>query len=85
MKYKVFIGDFPTFSYTSRSNVHNPSSPLPPLLFLFLTHQNQTRGHKREYPQLAVQEVTASDGAYIGQHSQGLGGQYADYFKRKRL
>ncbi|GLD73782.1 ribonucleoprotein PTB-binding 2 [Lates japonicus] len=45
---------------------------------------NQTRGHKREYPQLAVQEVTSSDGAYIGQHSQGLG-QYADYFKRKRL
>ncbi|XP_011613450.1 ribonucleoprotein PTB-binding 2 isoform X1 [Takifugu rubripes] len=48
-------------------------------------YQNQTRGHKREYPQLAVQEVTPSDGAYIGQHSQGLGGQYADYFKRKRL
>ncbi|XP_013768852.1 LOW QUALITY PROTEIN: ribonucleoprotein PTB-binding 2 [Pundamilia nyererei] len=48
-------------------------------------YYNQTRGHKREYPQLAVQEVTASDAAYIGQHSQGLGGQYADYFKRKRL
>ncbi|XP_047443611.1 ribonucleoprotein PTB-binding 2 isoform X2 [Mugil cephalus] len=48
-------------------------------------YYNQTRGHKREYPQLAVQEVPSSDGAYIGQHSQGLGGQYADYFKRKRL
>ncbi|XP_061634785.1 ribonucleoprotein PTB-binding 2 isoform X3 [Phyllopteryx taeniolatus] len=48
-------------------------------------YYNQTRGHKREYPQLAVQEVTSSDGGYIGQHSQGLGGQYADYFKRKRL
>ncbi|XP_034737004.1 ribonucleoprotein PTB-binding 2 [Etheostoma cragini] len=48
-------------------------------------YYNQTRGHKREYPQLAVQEVTSSDGTYIGQHSQGLGGQYADYFKRKRL
>ncbi|KAG7470261.1 hypothetical protein JOB18_033403 [Solea senegalensis] len=48
-------------------------------------YYNQTRGHKREYPQLAVQEVTSSEGAYIGQHSQGLGGQYADYFKRKRL
>ncbi|XP_051929346.1 ribonucleoprotein PTB-binding 2 [Hippocampus zosterae] len=48
-------------------------------------YYNQTRGHKREYPQLAVQEVTPSDGGYIGQHSQGLGGQYADYFKRKRL
>ncbi|XP_054646510.1 ribonucleoprotein PTB-binding 2 isoform X3 [Dunckerocampus dactyliophorus] len=48
-------------------------------------YYNQTRGHKREYPQLAVQDVTSSDGGYIGQHSQGLGGQYADYFKRKRL
>ncbi|XP_029001964.1 ribonucleoprotein PTB-binding 2 isoform X2 [Betta splendens] len=48
-------------------------------------YYNQTRGHKREYPQLVVQEVASSDGAYIGQHSQGLGGQYADYFKRKRL
>ncbi|XP_029939243.1 ribonucleoprotein PTB-binding 2 isoform X2 [Salarias fasciatus] len=48
-------------------------------------YYNQTRGHKREYPQLAVQEVASSDSAYIGQHSQGLGGQYADYFKRKRL
>ncbi|KAM6921096.1 ribonucleoprotein PTB-binding 2 [Xenentodon cancila] len=48
-------------------------------------YYNQTRGVKREYPQLAVQEVPPSEGAYIGQHSQGLGGQYADYFKRKRL
>ncbi|XP_056460089.1 ribonucleoprotein PTB-binding 2 [Gadus chalcogrammus] len=48
-------------------------------------YYNQARGQKREYPQLAVQEVTSSEGAYIGQHSQGLGGQYADYFKRKRL
>ncbi|KAI3368567.1 hypothetical protein L3Q82_025573, partial [Scortum barcoo] len=37
---------------------------------LHFTRSNQTRGHKREYPQLAVQEVTTSDGAYIGQHSQ---------------
>ncbi|KAM4628644.1 ribonucleoprotein PTB-binding 2 [Polymixia lowei] len=48
-------------------------------------YYNQARGQKREYPQLAMQEVTSSEGAYIGQHSQGLGGQYADYFKRKRL
>lgn len=48
-------------------------------------YYNQARGHKREYPQLAVPEAAPSEGAYIGQHSQGLGGQYADYFKRKRL
>ncbi|XP_041913230.1 LOW QUALITY PROTEIN: ribonucleoprotein PTB-binding 2 [Alosa sapidissima] len=44
----------------------------------------QARGQKREYPQLPVPEV-ASDGPYVGQHSQGLGGQYADYFKKKRI
>uniref|UniRef100_A0A1A7WYN1 Ribonucleoprotein PTB-binding 1 n=1 Tax=Iconisemion striatum TaxID=60296 RepID=A0A1A7WYN1_9TELE len=48
-------------------------------------YYNQTRGVKREYPQLAVQEAPPPEGSYIGQHSQGLGGQYADYFKRKRL
>ncbi|XP_063056346.1 ribonucleoprotein PTB-binding 2 [Engraulis encrasicolus] len=46
--------------------------------------QAQARGQKREYPQLQVAEV-AADGPYVGQHSQGLGGQYADYFKKKRI
>ncbi|XP_062854238.1 ribonucleoprotein PTB-binding 2 [Trichomycterus rosablanca] len=44
----------------------------------------QARGQKREYPTLPVQEVT-SEGPYVGQHSQGLGGQYADYFKKKKI
>ncbi|KTG41180.1 hypothetical protein cypCar_00000943 [Cyprinus carpio] len=46
--------------------------------------KSQTRGQKREYPTLPTQEVT-SEGPYVGQHSQGLGGQYADYFKKKRI
>ncbi|XP_017540077.1 ribonucleoprotein PTB-binding 2 isoform X2 [Pygocentrus nattereri] len=46
--------------------------------------KSQARGQKREYPALPVQEVP-SEGPYIGQHSQGLGGQYADYFKKKRI
>ncbi|KAM6962683.1 ribonucleoprotein PTB-binding 2 [Aplochiton taeniatus] len=45
-------------------------------------YYNQARGQKREYPQLALQEMTSE---YVGQHSQGLGGQYADYFKKKRI
>ncbi|XP_046713188.1 ribonucleoprotein PTB-binding 2 isoform X2 [Silurus meridionalis] len=45
---------------------------------------SNARGQKREYPTLAVQEVT-SEAPYVGQHSQGLGGQYADYFKKKRI
>ncbi|XP_066519437.1 ribonucleoprotein PTB-binding 2 [Hoplias malabaricus] len=47
-------------------------------------YYSQARGQKREYPALPVQEVN-SEGPYIGQHSQGLGGQYADYFKKKRI
>ncbi|XP_076871056.1 ribonucleoprotein PTB-binding 2 isoform X2 [Brachyhypopomus gauderio] len=47
-------------------------------------YYSQARGQKREYPTLPVQEVT-SEGPYVGQHSQGLGGQYADYFKKKRI
>ncbi|XP_051752266.1 ribonucleoprotein PTB-binding 2 isoform X3 [Ctenopharyngodon idella] len=46
--------------------------------------KSQARGQKREYPTLPTQEVT-SEGPYVGQHSQGLGGQYADYFKKKRI
>ncbi|XP_055068570.2 ribonucleoprotein PTB-binding 2 isoform X1 [Misgurnus anguillicaudatus] len=47
-------------------------------------YYSQARGQKREYPTLPTQEVT-SEGPYVGQHSQGLGGQYADYFKKKRI
>ncbi|KAL1022782.1 hypothetical protein UPYG_G00032230 [Umbra pygmaea] len=47
-------------------------------------YNQAARGQKREYPHLAGQDMT-SEGPYVGQHSQGLGGQYADYFKKKRL
>ncbi|KAI1892118.1 hypothetical protein AGOR_G00150670 [Albula goreensis] len=47
-------------------------------------YYSQARGQKREYSQLPAQD-SASDGAYVGQHSQGLGGQYADYYKKKRI
>ncbi|KAG9351032.1 hypothetical protein JZ751_024922 [Albula glossodonta] len=35
-------------------------------------YYSQARGQKREYSQLPAQD-SASDGAYVGQHSQGLG------------
>ncbi|XP_064190126.1 ribonucleoprotein PTB-binding 1 [Anguilla rostrata] len=47
-------------------------------------YYNQARGQKREYSQLPLQDA-GPDGAYVGQHSQGLGGQYADYYKKKRI
>ncbi|XP_015210992.1 ribonucleoprotein PTB-binding 2 isoform X2 [Lepisosteus oculatus] len=47
-------------------------------------YYNQSRGQKREFSQLPSQDM-ASDAGYVGQHSQGLGGQYADYYKKKRI
>ncbi|XP_064789062.1 ribonucleoprotein PTB-binding 2 [Oncorhynchus masou masou] len=68
------------------NNAHPPSSKsriTAPMNGTRLDNQT-TRGQKREYPHLAVHNMT-SEGAYVGQHSQGLGGQYADYFKKKRI
>ncbi|XP_033874945.3 ribonucleoprotein PTB-binding 2-like isoform X2 [Acipenser ruthenus] len=48
-------------------------------------YYNNSRGQKRDYSHLPSQEATPEEG-YVGQHSQGLGGQYADsYFKKKRI
>ncbi|XP_026887826.2 ribonucleoprotein PTB-binding 2 isoform X2 [Electrophorus electricus] len=72
---------------------HTPTHPSNPVTHAPSAHAvtdwnqyyySQARGQKREYPTLPVQEVT-SEGPYVGQHSQGLGGQYADYFKKKRI
>ncbi|XP_061739683.1 ribonucleoprotein PTB-binding 2 [Nerophis ophidion] len=76
-----FIGAQHSAAATSSPVTHPHTAPTDWSAYYY----NQTRGHKREYPQRAVQEVTSSDGGYVGQHSQGLGGQYADYYKRKRL
>ncbi|MBN3274244.1 RAVR2 protein, partial [Polyodon spathula] len=48
-------------------------------------YYSNSRGQKRDYSHLPSQEATPEEG-YVGQHSQGLGGQYADsYFKKKRI
>ncbi|XP_068082305.1 ribonucleoprotein PTB-binding 1 [Anabrus simplex] len=42
-------------------------------------------GQKRKYNRLLPSPEPSPEGNYIGQHSQGLGGHYADsYFKRKK-
>ncbi|XP_071275099.1 ribonucleoprotein PTB-binding 1 [Agelaius tricolor] len=42
--------------------------------------------HKRGSSQLLPSPEPSPEGAYVGQHSQGLGGHYADsYLKRKRI
>ncbi|KAM4598202.1 ribonucleoprotein PTB-binding 1 [Polymixia lowei] len=43
-------------------------------------------GHKRVFSRLIPSPEPSPEGGYVGQHSQGLGGHYADsYLKRKRL
>ncbi|XP_032939577.1 ribonucleoprotein PTB-binding 1 [Catharus ustulatus] len=43
-------------------------------------------GHKRGFSQLLPEPEPSPEGCYVGQHSQGLGGHYADsYLKRKRI
>ncbi|XP_010898371.2 ribonucleoprotein PTB-binding 1 isoform X2 [Esox lucius] len=43
-------------------------------------------GHKRLYSRLIPSPEPSPEGGYVGQHSQGLGGHYADsYLKRKRI
>ncbi|KAK2858155.1 hypothetical protein Q7C36_006074 [Tachysurus vachellii] len=77
----------PGFITPTHAHTHTPSAVTPTHSAHSVTDWSQyyyTRGQKREYPTLAVQEVT-TEGPYVGQHSQGLGGQYADYFKKKRI
>ncbi|GAB1293927.1 Ribonucleoprotein PTB-binding 1 [Apodemus speciosus] len=43
-------------------------------------------GHKRSSSHLLPSPEPSPEGSYVGQHSQGLGGHYADsYLKRKRI
>ncbi|KAM3656271.1 ribonucleoprotein PTB-binding 1 [Ammospiza maritima maritima] len=43
-------------------------------------------GHKRGFSHLLPSPEPSPEGSYVGQHSQGLGGHYADsYLKRKRI
>ncbi|MCJ8729734.1 hypothetical protein PDJAM_G00109930 [Pangasius djambal] len=77
----------PGFIAPTHAHTHTPSAVTHTHSAHSVTDWSQyyyARGQKREYPTLAVQEVT-SEGPYVGQHSQGLGGQYADYFKKKRI
>ncbi|NWQ71334.1 RAVR1 protein, partial [Neopipo cinnamomea] len=48
--------------------------------------QTPLGGHKRAFSHLLPSPEPSPEGCYVGQHSQGLGGHYADsYLKRKRI
>ncbi|NXK43699.1 RAVR1 protein, partial [Piprites chloris] len=48
--------------------------------------QTPLGGHKRGFSHLLPSPEPSPEGCYVGQHSQGLGGHYADsYLKRKRI
>ena len=53
---------------------------------VFCKLQTPIGGHKRVYSGLIPSPEPSPEGGYVGQHSQGLGGHYADsYLKRKRI
>jgi len=64
----------------------NPSPGPPTLLTTAPNGAMMTPiGHKRKYNHILPSPEPSPEGNYIGQHSQGLGGHYADsYFKRKK-
>ena len=48
--------------------------------------QTPLGGQKRSFSHLLPSPEPSPEGSYVGQHSQGLGGHYADsYLKRKRI
>lgn len=58
------------------------------MLMPFPRHLFQTPigSHKRVFSRLIPSPEPSPEGSYVGQHSQGLGGHYADsYLKRKRI
>ncbi|XP_057256330.1 ribonucleoprotein PTB-binding 1 [Pezoporus wallicus] len=65
-----------------------PSSPTDAVLPLPPPSQAKSPGggQKRSFSQLLPPLEPSPKGCYVGQHSQGLGGHYADsYLKRKRI
>ncbi|XP_069460193.1 ribonucleoprotein PTB-binding 1 isoform X2 [Ambystoma mexicanum] len=49
-------------------------------------HKTPIGGQKRGFSHLIPSPEPSPEGGYVGQHSQGLGGHYADsYLKRKRI
>uniref|UniRef100_A0A9J8CNW8 Ribonucleoprotein PTB-binding 1 n=2 Tax=Cyprinus carpio TaxID=7962 RepID=A0A9J8CNW8_CYPCA len=80
------------FSFGAHTNV--PSTQLNKVLktkhsLLWLKHYyiiTPVGGQKRLFSRLIPSPEPSPEGGYVGQHSQGLGGHYADsYLKRKRF
>ncbi|NXN94956.1 RAVR1 protein, partial [Rhinopomastus cyanomelas] len=67
-------------------DLSSPPKPLGPPPHCFFGLQTPGGAHKRSFSQLLPSPEPSPEGCYVGQHSQGLGGHYADsYLKRKRI
>lgn len=61
-------------------------SPLDKMSISLSLFQTPIGSHKRVFSHLIPSPEPSPEGGYVGQHSQGLGGHYADsYLKRKRI
>ncbi|XP_050164778.1 ribonucleoprotein PTB-binding 1 [Myiozetetes cayanensis] len=75
-------------SHLSKTIGIPPNSPDTVLTLAPPTPHSKTPlgGHKRAFSHLLPSPEPSPEGCYVGQHSQGLGGHYADsYLKRKRI
>ncbi|KAJ8251324.1 hypothetical protein GJAV_G00220110 [Gymnothorax javanicus] len=90
----------PSSTYYSSSTAADPSTqlnkavgmpPMSPASSLFSSApgtavKTPVGGQKRLFSRLIPSPEPSPEGGYVGQHSQGLGGHYADsYMKRKRI
>ena len=60
------------------------------IIIFYLLFQKTPTGQKRSYSHLLPAPEPSPEGGYVGQHSQGIGGHYADSYrasgvKRQRL
>lgn len=75
------VGMFSPYSGALVPGLWSPTPSPSPTLNSMMTPV----GHKRKYNHILPSPEPSPEGNYIGQHSQGLGGHYADsYFKRKK-
>ncbi|XP_056262759.1 ribonucleoprotein PTB-binding 1 isoform X2 [Pseudoliparis swirei] len=64
----------------------NRAVGMPPVSHSTNYPQTPIGSHKRLFNRLIPSPEPSPEGGYVGQHSQGLGGHYADsYLKRKRI
>ncbi|XP_072129991.1 ribonucleoprotein PTB-binding 2 isoform X5 [Mobula birostris] len=82
---KIYMQDPPSSAQQSLTRGDGILGPAP-LGNIMNNIKSPVTGQKRASTYLLPSPEVSPDGSYVGQHSQGLGGHYADsYYKKKRI